>query len=89
MNLQLDPLLETLLSSDNQRRTEAENFINSLPDTNFEEGIDALLASMNNPNNDVTLLLFRLLKWLLSSSRRSTWTFPTTSKESAKKRCYR
>lgn len=78
MNLQLDSLIETLLSSDNQRRSEAEKLINSLPETNFEEGIDALIAAMNNSNNDVFIPLHRLLKCLLFSLKRNILTFPRT-----------
>lgn len=55
MNFQLDSVIETLFSSDNQRRSEAEKFVNSLPETNFDEGIDALINVMNNPNNDVSV----------------------------------
>lgn len=65
MNFQLDSVIETLFSSDNQRRSEAEKFVNSITETNFEEGIDAFISVMNNPNNDVLYNLFRLPKWLL------------------------
>jgi hypothetical protein len=53
MNNSLDGVIETLLSSDNKRRLEAENYINRLPATNFDEFIDSLLLSMTNTNQDV------------------------------------
>lgn len=46
MNFQLETVLEALLGADNQRRNEAEQFIDQMPKTNFEQGIDALLMSM-------------------------------------------
>ena len=36
MNNALDGVIEVLLSSDNMRRQEAENYINQMPSTNFE-----------------------------------------------------
>lgn len=53
MNNSLDSVIETLLSSDNKRRLEAESYINALPSTNFDEFIDSLLLSMTNSNPDV------------------------------------
>lgn len=53
MNNSLDTVIETLLSSDNKRRLEAESYINGLPATNYDQFIDSLLMSMAHANPDV------------------------------------
>jgi hypothetical protein len=57
MSFQLDSVIEVLLSSDNQRRIEAEAYINEIPNTCFEQGIDAFLLSMNHENPNVPFSL--------------------------------
>jgi hypothetical protein len=53
MNLEINSALELLLSSDNQRRQEAENYISSIPTTHFFDGLEALLEGMNHENAQV------------------------------------
>lgn len=53
MNYQLNTVIEVLLSSDNQRRTEAENYIQDLTNNSFNEGVDAFLQCMSNENANV------------------------------------
>ncbi len=48
MNYQLNTVIEVLLSADNQRRTEAENYIQELTTTSFNEGVDAFLQTMGH-----------------------------------------
>ena len=62
MDLQLDNVIEVLLSPDNQRRAEAEKFIETIPVNHFEQGIDAFLMSMNHENPQVSTMAALLLK---------------------------
>ena len=55
MNFQLDSIIEVLLSTDNQRRIEAERFIDEVPVNAFEAGIDAFLLSMSHENSNVSV----------------------------------
>lgn len=48
MNYQLNTVIEVLLSSDNQRRAEAENYIQELTTNSFTDGVDAFLQSMSH-----------------------------------------
>lgn len=53
MNNELETIIQVLLSSDNKRRQEAESLVNTLPQTNYEQFIDALLMSMDSQNEEV------------------------------------
>lgn len=53
MEVQLDTVIEVLFCPDNQRRSEAERFIEKIPITHFEQGIDAFLMSMHHENPQV------------------------------------
>lgn len=63
MNFQLDSIIEVLLCNDNQRRIEAERFIDEVPTNAFDAGIDAFLLSMSHENSNVSLNLYRWLLW--------------------------
>ncbi len=43
MNYQLHSVIEVLLSTDNQRRAEAEKYIQDMTTNSFAEGVDALI----------------------------------------------
>lgn len=63
MDFQLDNVIEVLLScTDNQRRMEAEKYVADIPMTNFDQGIDAFLLSMNHENAQVSAMAVLLLK---------------------------
>ena len=62
MNFQIESVIGALLGADNQRRVEAENIINQLPLTNFEQGIDTLLMGMNNQTPQISEMAAFLLK---------------------------
>jgi hypothetical protein len=53
MNFQLDSMIEILLSADNQRRTEAEKYLQDIITTSFEEAVDSFLAVMSHQNPNV------------------------------------
>jgi hypothetical protein len=53
MDLQINSVIEVLLSSDNERRIQAEKFIEQIPLTTFDQGIDAFVFSMTNENPQV------------------------------------
>lgn len=48
MNFQLDSVIEILLSADNQRRTEAEKYLQEITTNSFEEAVDSFLGVMNH-----------------------------------------
>ena len=78
MNFQLDNIIQILLSPDNQRRTEAEQFIHEITTNNFEEAVDGFLHVMNNQDPNVSQSRVSCPAWVPSSSRRSTWMSRTT-----------
>ena len=53
MDYQMDSVVEILLSPDNQRRTEAEQFIQEITNSNFVEAVDGFLHVMNHSNPNV------------------------------------
>lgn len=55
MELQIISVIEVLLGADNERRIQAEKFIDQIPLTSFDQGIDAFVLSMNNENAQVLL----------------------------------
>jgi hypothetical protein len=86
MNFQLDSMIEILLSADNQRRTEAEKYLQDIITTSFEEAVDSFLAVMSHQNPNVRCDSCRLRRWEPFSSRKSISTtrilfldFPRTS----------
>ena len=84
MNFQLDSVIEILLSADNQRRSEAEKYLQEMTANSFEEAVESFLAVMNHENANVFLLPPRWPPWEPSSSRRSTSTPRTPSPSSPK-----
>lgn len=62
MDFQLDNVIEVLLSPDNQRRIEAEKFVDNIPLTHFDQGIEAFLLTMNHQNPQVASMAALLLK---------------------------
>ena len=56
MDMQLNSVIEVLLGSDNERRIQAEQFIEQIPVTSFDQGIDAFVVSMAHQNPQVTNL---------------------------------
>jgi len=44
-----------LLGSDNERRIQAEKFIEQIPLTTFDQGIDAFVLSMSHENAQVNI----------------------------------
>lgn len=48
MDLQINSVIEVLLGSDNERRIQAEKFIEQIPITSFDQGIDAFVLSMTH-----------------------------------------
>ncbi len=65
MNFQLDSVIEILLSPDNQRRTEAEQFIQDITAASPNEAIDSFLMTMNHENIQVQHRIFRWHPWQL------------------------
>lgn len=53
MDLQINSVIEVLLGSDNERRIQAEKFIDQIPLTSFDQGIDAFVLSMTHENPQV------------------------------------
>lgn len=51
--MQLSSVIEILFGNDNERRTQAELFIEQIPLNSFEQGIDAFIASMGHQNPQV------------------------------------
>lgn len=62
MDFKLDNVIQVLLSNDNQRRLEAERYVDQIPTNSFEQGIDAFLISMNHENPHVATMAALLLK---------------------------
>ena len=62
MDFKLDTVIEVLFSADNQRRAEAERFVDQIPVNNFDQGIDAFLMTMNHQNSQVATMAAVLLK---------------------------
>jgi hypothetical protein len=62
MNYQLDSVIEILLSADNQRRTEAEQFLQDITTSNFNEAVDGFLHVMGNANPNMASMGALLLK---------------------------
>lgn len=62
MDFKLDNVIEVLFCTDNQRRTEAEKFVDQIPVSNFDQGIDAFLMTMNHENTQVATMAALLLK---------------------------
>ena len=62
MDFQLDTVIEVLFSTDNQRRAEAERFVDQIPVNSFDQGIDAFLITMNHQNSQVATMAAVLLK---------------------------
>lgn len=59
---ELASVIEVLLSSDNNRRLEAERYVNEIPLTNFDQGIDGFLSCMHNENPHISSMSALLLK---------------------------
>lgn len=79
MNHQLDSVIEILLSADNQRRSEAEQFLTEITNSNFNETVDGFLHVMNNSNPNVNIYRLSSPAWPLSFSKRNTSTSGKTS----------
>lgn len=62
MDFKLDTVIEVLFSPDNQRRAQAEQFVDQIPHSNFDQGIDAFLMTMNHENMQVASMAALLLK---------------------------
>lgn len=62
MDFKLDNVIEVLFSPDNQRRMQAEQFVDQIPLNNFDQGIDAFLMTMNHENIQVASMAALLLK---------------------------
>ena len=54
--------MQALLGSDNERRAQAEAFVNELPQTNFNGGIDMMLGAMGSNNYQIAAMGAVLLK---------------------------
>lgn len=55
MDLQIISVIQALLGADNETRIQAEKFIDQIPLTHFDQGIDAFVISMSNENAQVWL----------------------------------
>ena len=62
MDFKLDNVIEVLFCTDNQRRAEAERYVDMIPVNNFDQGIDAFLMTMNHENTQVSTMAALLLK---------------------------
>lgn len=57
MDMQINSVIEVLLSTDNERRIQAEKFIEQITVTSFDQGIDAFVLSMSHENQQVNSYL--------------------------------
>lgn len=62
MDFKLDNVIEVLFNPDNQRRAEAEKFVDMIPVNSFDQGIEAFLMTMNHENTQVASMAALLLK---------------------------
>lgn len=62
MDFKLDNVIEVLFSSDNKRRAEAEQYVDQIPLSHFDQGIEAFLMTMSHENTQVAAMAALLLK---------------------------